>query len=90
MTVPAVILLDDRRGEQQRRKTDEVDRLFDLSLDMLGTGTAEGYFSRLNPAWERTLGWTTQELMSEPYIAFVHPDDVGATLVCITQAVNAG
>ena len=43
MTVPAVVALSERRDELQRRKTDEVDRLFDLSLDMLGTASEAGF-----------------------------------------------
>jgi PAS domain S-box-containing protein len=39
-----------------------------------------GYFKRLNPAWERTLGFTIEELQSRPFIEFVHPDDRGRTL----------
>ncbi len=56
------------------------ERLFEMSLDMLGTASLDGYFTHLNPAWERTLGWTTRELMAEPFIAFVHPDDTEETL----------
>ncbi len=59
---------------------DSVQRLFELSADMLGTATLDGYFTRLNPAWERILGWTREQLMAEPFISFVHPDDVEATL----------
>jgi PAS domain S-box-containing protein len=79
MTGLSVVSSGDRRDDNQRRHTDAVDRLFDLSLDMLGTASAAGYFTRLNPAWERTLGWTTEEMMSEPSISFVHPQDVEAT-----------
>lgn len=57
-----------------------VERLFAMSLDMLGTASLDGYFMHLNPAWERTLGWTSEQLMAEPFISFVHPDDVDATL----------
>jgi PAS domain S-box-containing protein len=45
----------------------------------------DGYFTRLNVAWERTLGFTNQELMKEPFLNFVHPDDREAT---IAQAKN--
>ncbi|MBA2504993.1 MAG: EAL domain-containing protein [Thermoleophilaceae bacterium] len=63
-----------------RPPEDPVFQLFELSLDMLGTASAEGYFTHLNPAWERTLGWTNEELMAEPFISFVHPDDVEKTV----------
>jgi PAS domain S-box-containing protein len=58
---------------------DPVARFFELSVDMLGTASTDGYFTRLNPAWERTLGWTSEELMAQPLFSLVHPDDVKAT-----------
>lgn len=56
------------------------DRFFDVSIDMLCFLDFNGYFKRLNPAWERTLGFTRAELMSRPFIEFVHPDDRERTL----------
>ena len=55
-------------------------RFFDLSLDLLCFADYSGYFRRLNPAWERTLGFSRAELMSRPSIEFVHPDDRERTL----------
>jgi PAS domain S-box-containing protein len=55
-------------------------RFFDTSIDMLCVLDFNGYFKRLNPAWERTLGYTRKELMSRPFIEFVHPDDRERTL----------
>jgi PAS domain S-box-containing protein len=55
-------------------------RFFDLSIDLLCFLDFNGYFKRLNPAWETTLGFTTEELMSKPFIEFVHPDDRERTL----------
>ena len=56
------------------------DRFFAASIDMLCFLDFNGYFRRLNPAWERTLGFTVEELMSRPFLEFVHPDDRERTL----------
>ena len=56
------------------------DRFFEINLDLLCQLDFNGYFKRLNPAWERTLGWSRDELMSRPFIEFVHPDDRERTL----------
>ena len=53
---------------------------FDIAIDMLCMLGFNGHFMRLNPAWERALGWTRAELMSRPFIEFVHPDDRERTL----------
>lgn len=56
------------------------DRFFDVAIDMICVLDFSGYFRQLNPAWERTLGFTREELMSRPFIEFVHPDDRERTL----------
>ena len=66
--------------DEQRRVRDLEDRFFDLSIDLLCFLDFSGHFKRLNPAWETTLGFTRQELMSKPFIEFVHPDDRERTL----------
>ena len=53
---------------------------FTLSLDMLCIADFAGYFRKLNPAWEKTLGYTREELQSRPMFEFVHPDDLERTL----------
>jgi PAS domain S-box-containing protein len=56
------------------------DRFFDLSIDMLCIAHFSGYFLRLNAAWEKTLGFTREELQSKRMFEFVHPDDRERTL----------
>lgn len=55
-------------------------RFFELSLDLLATANADGYFVELNPAWSTTLGYSLDELRAQPFVEFVHPDDREATV----------
>ncbi|MEL6180570.1 MAG: PAS domain-containing protein, partial [Myxococcota bacterium] len=54
--------------------------LLELSLDMFCVAGTDGYLRWLNPRWSAVLGWTHEELVSAPFIDFVHPDDLEATL----------
>jgi PAS domain S-box-containing protein len=66
-------------SDRLRTVSAESARFWELSTDLLGTAGFDGYFKRLNPAWERTLGWTPEELRSRPLVELVHPDDRART-----------
>jgi PAS domain S-box-containing protein len=58
----------------------EVEEFFDLALDMMVIVGFDGYYTRVNPAYQRTLGYPLRELLSRPYIDVVHPEDVPSVL----------
>ncbi|GAB4213497.1 MAG: hypothetical protein OHK0012_09760 [Synechococcales cyanobacterium] len=61
-------------------KTNELDRFFSLSLDLLCIADSEGHFLRLNRQWETVLGYSLAELEGRSYLDFVHPEDLASTL----------
>jgi PAS domain S-box-containing protein len=48
-----------------------------------------GYFKEFNDLWERTLGHTREEFMSQPFMSFVHPDDRELTVAAF-QSIMGG
>lgn len=66
------------------------DRFFEFSNELLCVLGFDQHFRRLNPAWERTLGYTLAELMARPFIDFVHPDDRERTLAQNRQVRGGG
>jgi len=77
------------RRDRARSVREVEDRFFTNSIDMLCHLDFNGHFKLLSPSWERTLGFTREELMSRPFIEFVHPDDRERTLQQ-NAAVRAG
>jgi two-component system, sensor histidine kinase and response regulator len=60
-------------------REDDLREFIDLSLNLLCIAGTDGYFKHVNPAWEATFGYTKEELLARPYLAFVHPDDREST-----------
>jgi PAS domain S-box-containing protein len=60
---------------ERRRLEAERDRLFELSMDMLCIVHLDGYFLRTNPAFERVLGYSADELQNQRVFELLHPDD---------------
>src|SRR5262245_39236536 len=70
--------------------SEDFDRFFTLSLDLFCVATFEGYFLRLNPAWQTVLGFSEDELRASPFIDFVHPDDRDATMRELSRVTTGG
>src|ERR1700741_4440529 len=62
--------------EPPRGSEASVARLFEMTSELLATISHDGYFTLLNTAWEKLLGWTREELQASPIHDFMHPDDL--------------
>lgn len=80
VTVFASVLVTQRSSAAKRAQ-----RFFDLSHDLLCTLDQNGYLVELNASWERTTGFTPDQLRARPGLEFVHPEDREATKASVTQ-----
>jgi PAS domain S-box-containing protein len=68
-------------------RAEDLDRFWNLSQDLLVIATPEGEWVRANPALERILGWTVDDVHTLGRSAITHPDDRDRTRA---QAVKLG
>lgn len=58
----------------------DIEKIFQLSLDLVCIAGADGYFKKINPAFTRVLGYSEKVLLETPFIEFIHPDDREPTM----------
>ena len=71
---------DPRIPEQPFAPNPYLERLFEITPDMLCVAGLDGYFKIINPAFEHNLGYCLDELKEKPFLDFVHPEDRSETL----------
>jgi PAS domain S-box-containing protein len=80
-------ITEQKQAEEGRRlmalKLQEAQRI--ESLDLLCIANIEGRFLRLNPEWERVLGYGIEQLLGQRFLDFVHPEDLESTLASMSQ-----
>ncbi|OKH32714.1 hypothetical protein NIES2101_40510 [Calothrix sp. HK-06] len=67
---------------------EERERFFSVGTDLLSIGTFDGSLIWVSPSWEKTLGWTAEELTAHPWLYFVHPEDHEKTVSAGEQLVT--
>jgi PAS domain S-box-containing protein len=73
-------MTDDPRPAARPAGDFDLEELFAISSTLFCVADLDGHFVALNDAWEYVLGLPVDELMSTPFLDFVHPDDVVATV----------
>ncbi len=67
---------------------EDLERIFNLSPDIIGSGTLEGHFTKINSSFEKLLGYSEEEFLGKPFIQFVHDDDVEKTKEALVDAAR--
>lgn len=83
--------LADQLADEIKRKTleEELSRIYDSAPDGIVVAGFDGYLKRINPAMCNILGYSEEQLLSKPFIEFVHPDDREKTIKMYDEA-NTG
>lgn len=71
-----ISLIIERRQRQELRS---FQKLFNFSNDLLFIGGMDGYFKKVNPAFEKVLGWSEEHMLNTSSYEFYHPEDIEAT-----------
>lgn len=61
---------------------------FEFSSDLCCLIGMDGYFQQVNPAFSAVLGWSSSELMEQPSLTFVHPEEINSTQRVYQQLVQ--
>jgi PAS domain S-box-containing protein len=69
--------------EEQCASNQIYQHFFNESKDLACIANLEGYFTYVNPSFTQILGYSKKELLTEPYITLVHPEDAGKTFMDI-------
>jgi PAS domain S-box-containing protein len=77
------------RGKRLRSES-MLARHREMSLDLICTASFNGHFVDVNPAWKQVFGFELEELMSRPFVDFIHPDDLERTLAEVDKQAKTG
>jgi PAS domain S-box-containing protein len=80
--------LKEKLETEVEERTLERDRIWQVSEDLLGVSTFEGYFTSINPAWTRLLGWSEAEIKSMHVSELRHPDDAPVAIAARAELAN--
>jgi len=76
---------------ERKNAENELSTIFEMSLDLICAADVEtAMFTRINPAFVRTLGYSELELLSRSFLELIHPDDVEPTLTILERDLKQG
>ncbi len=84
------IMTDVTERKRLEAEREQFFKFFTASSDLMCIADHTGAFRRTNPAFSETLGYCEAELVSRPFLDFVHPDDRQATLEVLRHQLETG
>ncbi|MFK5595659.1 PAS domain S-box protein [Methylobacterium sp. HMF5984] len=82
--------LNETLAHQVAERTQERDRIWHVSRDMLGVADAAGVWISINPAWHRILGWDYHDIVGKTSEWLEHPEDRERTRTEVARLATGG
>jgi PAS domain S-box-containing protein len=73
---------------QSIRAETKFDRFFNQPLNLHLICNLKGEILKINSTWEKTIGYSSDEMLGRPFIDFVHPEDVESTLKELSSLIG--
>jgi diguanylate cyclase (GGDEF)-like protein/PAS domain S-box-containing protein len=84
------ITTDKEISNQLNQQKSMLEKFFMINLDLLCIIDLDGRFVRLNKIWEKTLGYKNVDLVNNPLVDYIHPEDIESTLSAIEVLKDGG
>jgi len=78
---------DVNKEEQYLKEISEYEKYFSVSMDIMCIGNGES-FTKINPKFTEVLGYCQDDLVSQPFTSFIHPEDVENTIKKVEGLAN--
>ncbi|MCP4269336.1 MAG: PAS domain S-box protein, partial [Candidatus Brocadiaceae bacterium] len=73
---------------ERKRMSEKFEKVFNISPDLVGMGSLDGYFTQINFSFKRIFGYEDKEFLGRPFVEFIHEDDVESTLEVLDKAIE--
>tara|TARA_R110000782_G_scaffold80846_4_gene159938 strand:- start:159789 stop:165440 length:5652 start_codon:yes stop_codon:yes gene_type:complete len=73
---------------KRKQQEEELKLFFDSAPDIMAIASPDGCFVKVNLAFTKVLGYTEEEIISQPFEKFLHPDDVKKTIKEYSETIT--
>ena len=72
-------------AEQVETRTQDRDRMWRMSTDVMLVAGFDAKAVAVNPAWTNLFGWNADELIDRDFLSLIHPDDLETTIAEVAK-----
>ena len=73
---------------KRKQQEEQFQLFFESSPDIMAIASTTGHFTKVNPAFCKLLGYTEEEITSQPFNNFIHPEDLNKTIVEYDETIS--